>query len=145
MVLQIPTPFYLSVNNLIFFEGTPLYRRALQDGFIKQESDSAEMLNYWDRWQHIKLKKKNPYLNLLLNLMRGPATTTRFGLMPRSFVKSLIKPQRVSYHIKHELPTKTAGSLVSVMDYFRENIAKPAYRSMPIEFKTWYDQMRYKA
>ncbi|MBI2508142.1 B12-binding domain-containing radical SAM protein [Candidatus Woesearchaeota archaeon] len=145
LVLQIPSPFYLSVNNLIFFEGTPLYRRALQDGFIKQEADSAEMLNYWDRWQHIKLKRKNPYLNLLLNLMRGPATKTRFGLMPRSLVAALIKPQRVTYHLKHELPTKTVGSVVSTMDYFRENIAKPMYRSMPVEFKTWYDQVRYKA
>jgi anaerobic magnesium-protoporphyrin IX monomethyl ester cyclase len=145
LALQIPPPFYLSVNNLIFFEGTPLYRRALSDGYIKTESDSAEMLNYWDRWQHIKLKKKNPYLNLLLNLMRGPATKSRFGIMPRSLVKALIQPSRVSYHIHHELPTKTIGSMVSTMDWFRESIAKPVYRSLPIEFKTWYDQIRYKA
>ncbi|MBS3151203.1 radical SAM protein [Candidatus Woesearchaeota archaeon] len=145
LVLQIPPPFYTSVNNLIYFEGTPLYRRALADGIIRQESDTAEMLNYWDRWQHIKLKKKNPYLNLLLNLMRGPATKSRLGLMPRSFVKSLIKPRIVSFNLKNEVPTKAIGSMVSLMDYFRENIAKPIYRSMPIEFKTWYDQVRYKA
>jgi len=145
LVLQIPPPFYLSVNNLIFFEGTPLYRKALQDGFIKQESDTAEMLNYWDRWQHIKLKKKNPYLNLLLNLMRGPATKTRLGLMPRKLVQKLINPKLVSYNIRHRLPTYTVGRMVSTMDYFRENIAKPVYRSMPVEFKTWYDQVRYKA
>ena len=77
--------------------------------------------------------------------MRGPATKSRFGLIPRSLVKALINPKRVSYHLQHELPTKTVGSAVSVMDYFRENIAKPVYRSMPIEFKTWYDQVRYKA
>ena len=145
LILEIPPPFYLSVNNLIYFEGTPLYRRALADGIIKRESDTAEMLNYWDRWQHIKLKKKNPYLNLLLNLMRGPATKSRFGLMPKSLVKTLIKPKRVSYHIQHEIPTKAVGSAVSLMDYFRESIAKPIYRSMPVEFKTWYDQVRYKA
>jgi len=145
LVLEIPPPFYLSVNNLIYFEGTPLYKRALQDGHIKTEEDSAEMLNYWDRWQHIKLKKKNPYLNLLLNLMRGPATKSRFGLLPRSLVKKLIKPRRVTYHLHHELPTKTIGSVVSIMDGFRESVAKPVYRSLPIEFKTWYDQVRYKA
>ena len=145
LVLQIPPPFYTSVNNLIYFEGTPLYRRALADGIIRQESDTAEMLNYWDRWQHIKLKKKNPYLNLLLNLMRGPATKSRLGLMPRSFVKSLIKPRIVSFNLKNEVPTKAIGSMVSLMDYFRESIAKPIYRSMPVEFKTWYDQVRYKA
>ena len=145
LVLQIPPPFYLSVNNLIFFEGTPLYRRALADGYIKSETDTAEMLNYWDRWQHIKLKKKNPYLNLLLNLMRGPATKSRLGLMPRSLVKKLIHPKQVSYHIKNEAPTKAVGSLISVMDWARENIAKPIYRSLPVGFKSWYDQMRYKA
>jgi len=145
LVLQIPPPFYLSVNNLIYFEGTPLYRRALADGIIKQESDTAEMLNYWDRWQHIKLKKKNPYLNLLLNMMRGPATKSRFGLMPRSLVKRLISPKLVSFNLKNEIPTKTVGIMVSLMDYFRENVAKPVYRSLPIEFKSWYDQVRYKA
>ena len=145
LVLQIPPPFYTSVNNLIYFEGTPLYRRALADGIIRQESDTAEMLNYWDRWQHIKLKKKNPYLNLLLNLMRGPATKTRLGLMPRKLVQKLINPKLVTYNIKHEMPTYTVGKMVSTMDWFRENIAKPMYRAMPIEFKTWYDQVRYKA
>ena len=145
LVLQIPPPFYLSVNNLIYFEGTPLYRRALADGIIKQESDTAEMLNYWDRWQHIKLKKKNPYLNLLLNMMRGPATKSRFGLMPRSLVKKLISPKLVSFNLKNEIPTKTIGSMVSFMDWGRENVAKPVYRSLPIEFKSWYDQVRYKA
>jgi len=145
LTLQIPPPFYLSVNNLIYFEGTPLYKRALADGFIKQESDSAEMLNYWDRWQHIKLKKKNPYLNLLLNMMRGPATKSRFGLMPRSMVKKLISPKLVSFNLKNEIPTKTVGSMVSVIDWGRENVAKPVYRALPIEFKSWYDQIRYKA
>ena len=145
LVLDLPVPFYTSVNNLIFFEGTPLYQRALDDGTIKQESDTAEMLNYWDRWKHIKLKKKDPYLNLLLNMMRGPATKSRLGLMPRSLVKKLIKPSRVKYHIKHELPTKAAGSVVSVMDGFRESVAKPVYRSLPISLKSWYDQVRYKA
>ena len=65
--------------------------------------------------------------------------------MPRSLVKSLIKPRIVSFNLKNEVPTKAVGSMVSLMDYFRENIAKPMYRAMPIEFKTWYDQVRYKA
>ena len=43
------------------------------------------------------------------------------------------------------MPTYTVGKMVSTMDWFRENIAKPMYRAMPIEFKTWYDQVRYKA
>ncbi|MAG45315.1 MAG: hypothetical protein CMH63_00900 [Nanoarchaeota archaeon] len=145
LILEIPPPFYLSVNNLIFFEGTPLYNRALKEGVIKDFQDSAQNLNYWDRWQHIKLKKKNPYLNLTLNLMRGPVTKKRLGLMPRSVLKKLISPKLVNYNQKHSLPTNTAGSFVSVMDNFRENIAKPLYRSLPVNFKNWYDKIRYRA
>lgn len=145
LILKIQPPFYTSVNNLIFFEGTPLYKRAIQDGIIKEEADTAEMLNYWDRWQHIKLKKKDPYLNLLLNLMRGPATKSRLGIMPRKVVEALIKPKIVEYNKKHKLPTNTVGSLVSVMDGFRERVAKPVFRSLPTSFKNWYDQTRYKA
>lgn len=65
--------------------------------------------------------------------------------MPRKLVQRLINPKLVTYNIKHEMPTYTVGRMVSTMDYFRESIAKPVYRSMPIEFKTWYDQVRYKA
>jgi radical SAM superfamily enzyme YgiQ (UPF0313 family) len=145
LVLELPTPYFLSVNNLIFFEGTPLYKRALQDGHIKSETDTAEMLNYWDRWQHIKLKKKNPYLNLVLNLMRGVATTKRIGLIPRKTIKKLISDSTLQFNLKHELPTYTVGSMVQVLDYMRENLAKPIYRKASPEFKQWYDKRRYKS
>ncbi|MFH1638327.1 MAG: radical SAM protein, partial [Candidatus Woesearchaeota archaeon] len=65
--IEIPKPIFLSVNNLVFFFGTPLYEQAIKDGIIKNKEDSAFNLNYWDRWKHIKLKKKNAYLNLVLN------------------------------------------------------------------------------
>ena len=145
LVLELPPPYFLSVNNLIFFEGTPLYKRALQDGHIKSETDTAEMLNYWDRWQHIKLKKKNPYLNLVLNLMRGVATTKRIGLLPRKTIKKLISDSTLQFNLKHELPTYTVGSMVQVLDYMRENLAKPIYRKASPEFKQWYDKRRYKS
>ena len=92
LLQKIPKPYFLSVNNLVFFTGTPLYRKAKQDGIIKQEQDSAANLNYWDRAAHIKLKKTNMYLNLFLNLMRGVATEKRFGLMPNSFINFLLQP-----------------------------------------------------
>jgi anaerobic magnesium-protoporphyrin IX monomethyl ester cyclase len=145
LVMQIPPPFYLSVNNLIYFEGTPLYRKALEDGYIKTEKDSASSLNYWDRWAHIKLKKKNEYLTLMLNLMRGPSTKKRIGLMPRRLLNYLIKENVVDYNLKHLKPTYLAGGLVSYMDYVREHGLKPLYSKMPVNFKMWYDKIRYHA
>jgi radical SAM superfamily enzyme YgiQ (UPF0313 family) len=142
---EIPKPYYLSVNNLVFFLGTPLYEQAIKDGIIRRRKDSAFDLNYWDRWKHIKLKKKNAYLNLVLNLMRGPCTNKRYGLLPASVLKFLVKDNVVEYNLKHKTPTYIAGTMVSVMDFFREKVAKPIYRKMlPTSLKVWYDKVRYK-
>ncbi|MEK6940789.1 MAG: radical SAM protein [Nanoarchaeota archaeon] len=145
LIRQLPKPFYLSVNNLIFFEGTPLYRKAIQDGFIKDGKDTASDLNYWDRWKHIKLKKKNMYLSLVLNLMRGPCTDMRYGLIPASVLNRLIKDSSVTFNEKHLTPTYAAGTVVQSMDFFRENLAKPIFRRMPLSFRSWYDKVRYQA
>ncbi|MAG02941.1 hypothetical protein CMI42_06390 [Candidatus Pacearchaeota archaeon] len=144
LLQKIPKPYFLSVNNLIFFEGTPLYKKAREDGLIKTYNDTAGNLNYWDRWKHIKLKKKNPYLNLVLNMMRGSVTERRYGLLPAWFVNYLTRPRRVKYHIGNESPTYMAGEVVEVMDNTREKIVKPIFRSMPVKIKTFYDKVRYK-
>lgn len=144
LLRKIPKPYFLSVNNLIFFEGTPLYKRALEDGYIKTYNDTAGNLNYWDRWKHIKLKKVNPYLNLVLNLMRGSCTNRRYGLFPAWFVDYLTREDVVAYHAEHERPTYIVGEFVEVMDNTREKIVKPMYRAMPVSVKSFYDRVRYK-
>jgi len=145
LIMILPKPFYLSVNNLIFFEGTPLYERAVRDNIIKGGKDSASDLNYWDRWKHIKLKKKNAYLNLILNLMRGKVTEKIYGLIPASILSKLISDKSVKFNCNHTVLTSIAGNFVQAADYTRENIAKPLYRSMPVSFKLWYDKVRYRA
>ena len=144
LIEKLPSPFYLSVNNLVFFTGSELYNRALKEGVIKNEKDSAIELNYWDRWKHIKLKKKNMYLNLIINLMRGPVSSSRFGLMPRFLLNFLIKPSIIGFNEKNRIFTYLLGSLVGVSDNIREKIAKPLYRSLPLNFKVWYDRIRYR-
>jgi anaerobic magnesium-protoporphyrin IX monomethyl ester cyclase len=141
---KIPKPYYLSINNLVFFPGSQLYRKAIADGIIKSEKDTAYKLNYWDRAKHIKLKKKNSYLVLILNLMRGPATETRFGFMPVFFLNWLLASDRIRKNLKNPLMTKLALNIVSIMDLTRERILKPAYRSLPVNFKIWYDKTRYR-
>jgi len=144
LIQKIPKPFYLSVNNLVFFTGSKLYERAKKDRVIKSEKDSAIQLNYWDRSAHILLKRKNMYLVLLLNLMRGVATETRFGLMPNFLLNYLLEPQRVRKNLKNKTPTLFALKFVKLIDIFRERIAKQVYRSLPLKFRIWYDKARYR-
>ena len=144
LLLKMPSPYYLSVNNLVFFEGTKLYEQAIKDGFVKENEKTSD-INYWDRWKHIKSKKKHAYLNLVLNLMRGPVTSKRFGVMPRFLLKLLLKEKIVNFNLKHYTPTFLFGNIVGAADFTRENVIKPLYKAMPVNFKLWYDKVRYKA
>jgi radical SAM superfamily enzyme YgiQ (UPF0313 family) len=144
LLQQIPKPYYLSVNNLVFFPGSKLYQRAKADGRIKSEKDTAYQLNYWDRSQHILLKKKNIYLNLILNLMRGSVTDSRFGLMPTKLLNYLLEENRVRKNLNNPFSSYLILYLVSLSDLMRERIFKPAYHSLPTSFKLWYDKTRYK-
>jgi radical SAM superfamily enzyme YgiQ (UPF0313 family) len=144
LLQKIPKPYYLSINNLVFFPGSQLYKKAVEDGIIKSEKDAAYKLNYWDRAKHIRLKKKNAYLVLILNLMRGSVTKKRFGFMPSSLVNWLLFPPRVSKNLKNPIPTKAVLKFVEIIDLIREKILKPTYRSLPINFKAWYDKIRYR-
>ena len=144
LIQKIPKPFYLSVNNLVFFTGSKLYERAKRDGVIKSERDSAVQLNYWDRSSHILLKRQNMYLVLILNLMRGVATESRFGLMPNLILNYLLEPERIIRNLRNETPTLFALKFVKFLDICRERIAKPFYRSLPLSFRIWYDNIRYR-
>ncbi|MBI2630266.1 B12-binding domain-containing radical SAM protein [Candidatus Pacearchaeota archaeon] len=144
LLQKIPKPYFLSVNNLVFFTGTKLYERAKQEGIIKTEKDSAAELNYWDRSKHILLKRKNVYLNLILNLMRGPATNSRFGVMPNFLLNFLLEEKRVARNTRNQSLAIAVTHLLSVSDLIRERILKPFYRSLPTSFKIWYDKTRYK-
>lgn len=144
LLQKIPKPYFLSVNNLVFFPGSQLYKRAKSDGVIKTERDSAAELNYWDRSKHILLKKRNVYLNLIINLMRGVVTETRFGIMPTSLLNWLLKEKRVRKNLKNQFASYIACYALSIFDLIRERILKPAYRSLPVSFKIWYDRVRYR-
>ncbi len=144
LLQKIPKPYYLSINNLVFFPGSQLYRRAVEDGIIKSEKDAAYKLNYWDRAKHIRLKKRNSYLVLILNLMRGSVTEKRFGFMPVFLINWFLVPSRVKKNLKNSFVTQSILMLVGIMDLIRERILKPSYRSLPVNFKVWYDKVRYR-
>lgn len=145
LLQKLPKPFYLSINNLVFFYGSKLYERAVKDGIIKNPKESAVMLNYWDRSSHILLKRKNMYLVLILNLMRGVSTEKRFGIMPNFLINYLLNLKRVKRNLENTFPTRIALFFVGYVDLIREKILKPFYRSLPVSFKVWYDKTRYRA
>ena len=144
LLQKIPKPYFLSVNNLVFFHGSKLHARALEDKIIQNKADDAVNLNYWDRSAHILLKRKNMYLVLILNLMRGSVTNSRFGPMPNFMINFLLKPSRIKKNLKNPFLTLLFLKLVSVNDLIRERILKPFYRSLPVGFKIWYDKVRYR-
>ena len=144
LLQKLPKPYFLSVNNLVFFTSTPLYCKAKKEGIIKKEEDSAASLNYWDRSAHIRLKKKNMYLNLIVNLMRGVATEKRYGILPNSLINYLLRRERINRNLKNQFPTRIALFFVSIFDLIRERIMKSAFRSLPLNFRTWYDKIRYR-
>lgn len=145
LLQKLEKPFFLSVNNLVFFPGTKLYTRAKKDGIIKKESDAAYRLNYWDRAKHIRLKGKNAYLVLILNLMRGSVTKSRFGPMPNFLINWALKPKRLNKNLKNQNITYFVLFFVEIYDLIRERVLKPLYRSLPLNFKVWYDKARYRA
>jgi len=144
LLQKLPKPYFLSVNNLVFFHGSKLHEKAVKDRIIKTSKDSAVTLNYWDRSSHILLKRKNMYLVLILNLMRGVVTENRFGLMPNSLINYLLEEKRIKKNLRNTFPTLLVLRLVSIMDLIRERILKPTYRSLPVSFKVWYDKIRYR-
>ena len=72
-------------------------------------------------------------------------TAKRFGIMPRFLLKLLLKEKIVNFNLKHYAPTFLFGNIIGVADFTRENIVKPLYKVMPVNFKLWYDKIRYKA
>ncbi|MFH1451631.1 MAG: radical SAM protein [archaeon] len=144
LLQKLPKPYYLSVNNLVFFTGSQLYQRAKNEGVITTEKDSAAELNYWDRSKHIRLKKKNIYLNLIINLMRGSVTENRFGFMPNSLLNFLLEKKRVRRNLKNPFFSLIVLRILEIYDLVREKVMKPAYRSLPASFKIWYDRVRYR-
>ncbi len=144
LLQKLEKPYFLSVNNLVFFPGTKLYTRARADGTIKTEKDAAYQLNYWDRKAHMLLKPKNMYLVLILNLMRGVITNKRAGTLSHKRINKLLQPQRIQKNLTNTSNTRFILNIVGLYDYAREHILKPTFRSLPLNFRIWYDQVRYR-
>ena len=76
--------------------------------------------------------------------MRGSATKTRFGFIPNFLVNKLLIPENIQKNLKNNFRTLLVLEIIGFYDLIRERILKPTYRSFPINFKIWFDKVRYK-
>ncbi len=87
----LPKPYTLEVSHLIFFPGCELYDKALNDSLIADSQDAKYNIDYYDESRHLKLERKNAYLNTLIYCMRGTASASIMGSMPIGLIDFFIR------------------------------------------------------
>lgn len=94
--------------NLVFFPGSELYERAVEEGVIGGKESSGFDLDFrggFD-YKHLTWKHKNLYLNTLLFLMEGKLTRARLGLVPRFLLPPLLHPLAVRLNGRFTSPSR---------------------------------------
>jgi radical SAM superfamily enzyme YgiQ (UPF0313 family) len=100
LVKNMSAPFSLTIYNLIFFPGIPLYRKAVEDNIISGKADSGYEMNFLAGLQYKghAWKNKNLYLNGLIYMMMGRTTKFRFGLIPRIALGVLLDRRVIAFN-----------------------------------------------
>jgi radical SAM superfamily enzyme YgiQ (UPF0313 family) len=100
---QLPPPYSLRAYNLVFIPGTKLFKRAVQDGIIRDVADSGFELDFLAGFDHRThaWKKKNIFLNSLISMMHGKTTRWRMGFLPRMVIPVLVHPRLVDFCDRH--------------------------------------------
>lgn len=125
-VASLPYGAHLIIYNLVFFPGSGLHYRAIKDGLIKDNHESAYEIDYLTGFQFNKhaWKLKNLYLNGLIYLMGGSHTNFRMGSVPRFLFKILIHPSVLIFNEKNQHFIKLAIFLKLEFESFRHLIAR---------------------
>lgn len=89
LIKNMSTPFIVQISNLIYFPGTVMRKRVIEDK-IYEESNLKNTLGIKDDIGHLKYEEKERYLNTMLRCMNGKVTDKKIGLLPRSFIDPLI-------------------------------------------------------
>jgi anaerobic magnesium-protoporphyrin IX monomethyl ester cyclase len=113
LMKRLDGPYYAQMFNLVFFPGSTLYDRAIQDGIITGMQDSGYDLHFRRglRYENHKWKKRNLYLNSLLFMAEGKVTDIRLGLLPRWLLPLLISPKIIQYCDQHQIISRTVIAL----------------------------------
>ena len=115
LLRKLPKPFIASFHSLVFFPGTDFYTLGLEKEVIDKDYHGWEF-NFHETLEHLKIHRKNIYLNSLLYWMNWKINRWRWGLVPAFLVPILIsKPLRklgkifelLVYLFDFIVPTKT--------------------------------------
>jgi radical SAM superfamily enzyme YgiQ (UPF0313 family) len=125
-LLDLPNPFFLQSFDLVFYPGSALYELAVRDGIIHGKSDSGYQLDYRDglHYRQQEWKRKNLYLNGLINLMEGKATSFKLGLLPRHIIPYLLNESVIEFNLKYPAFIKIMLAFKKFVFSFRAYIAK---------------------
>jgi len=125
-MLDLPSGFYIQVFNLVFFPGSILYERAVQDGLIEGKKESGYELDFRGGFIYKKQswKQKNLYLNGLIFVMEGRSTKYRLGLLPKALIPFLIKPSLLRFNNRHPFFIKSIILIKMIILSFRSFVAK---------------------
>ena len=113
LIASLPPHSYIQTYNLVFFPGSDLYERAIQEGLIKDKHESGYELDFLGGLHYTRhtWKKKNLYLNGLIYLMEGTTTHFRVGSLPRFILDILLHPHHIEFHEKYPFAIKWAVSI----------------------------------
>jgi radical SAM superfamily enzyme YgiQ (UPF0313 family) len=135
LLQNLPKPYHLQPFGLVFFPGTQLFYKAINDGIIKSQKDSCYSVHYTNYVENfmIKSKKLNTlYLNLILALMGGRVTISRYGWLHRYLFKLLINKSVTHFFNKFEFIIKfllNIYSLISLQKRHYNTMIKKVERS----------------
>lgn len=108
LIQSLPKPFFLKVFNMIFFQGSSLYKKSkkiLDDSLIN--TDTLNLINYYDYITHAKLKQeKNLYLNLIIHSIAGWNTKHRAGIIPNLLLNFLLLRKVIDFNRKFNFVNK---------------------------------------
>lgn len=116
LIIKLPAPYEVQTFGLVFFPGSPLYEKAIEDKYIRKFEDSGYDLDYTNREKHLKIKNKNFYLNSLIHWMSGNGSKNKCGLVPKSRINFLTKDSTINFFEKNQLPIKMINLIVQIMN-----------------------------
>jgi radical SAM superfamily enzyme YgiQ (UPF0313 family) len=99
LMTRLEYPHFADIYNLVFFPGSALFDRAVRDGMIAGARDSGVELHFRAglKYREHAWKQNNLYLNALLFLTEGKATSRRLGLLPRKAIPFLTRPAVIDF------------------------------------------------
>ncbi len=117
LMRELPKPYYASLNELDFYPGSELTKRALDDGIIKDTSKSSTF-NIVIEEGLIRLKKEfrdsdSRYANFIYALTKGLHSRWIYGVVPSFLLSLLVHP--ITIKVIHAMPRFISNALIDIM------------------------------